>query len=203
MNKIKKGQKIKTIIVIIILILSLSVIIANGIFTEHQIRLLPQLLNKSLGQIKYEYSKMDCTKFTETEVAQGYFLAFVTGYCRPTPQAYANRHAWLCAVALNCSCPNGRSQANDCSDKGMTWSACYDFNDKTTPYCNMTASQEEPNVGHAAADWNCFEKNSIVNIDGKNYRVTDRGGAIKGRRFDIWVDNCKDAYKITGIYKVR
>ncbi|MFH0840623.1 MAG: hypothetical protein V1865_01380 [bacterium] len=199
----KTSRKIKGIVVIILLVLSLGVIIGNEIFTRHQIRLLPQLLNKSLSQIKYEYSQMDCTKFTEEEIAQGYFLAFVTGYCRPTPEAYSSRHAWLCAVALNCSCPRGRTSNNDCSDKGMIWSSCYDFDHSTIPYCNMTASQAEPDVGHAAADWDCFEKNSIVNIDGKNYKITDRGGAIKGRRFDIWVDNCSDAYKTTGIYKVR
>lgn len=199
----KEKRKLKTIIVIIVLILSLGVIIGNEIFTDYQIRLLPQLLNKSLGQIKYEYTRMDCTKFTEEEIAQGYFLAFVTGYCRPTLNAYRNRHAWLCAVALNCSCPRGRTSNNDCADKSLIWSSCYDFNPKTTPYCNLTASQIEPGVGHAAADWDCFESGSIVNIGGKNYKITDRGGAIRGRRFDIWVDNCSEAYKTTGLYKVR
>jgi len=197
------ARKIKITIVIVALALSLGVIIANEIFTEHQIRLMPQLLNKSLGQIKYEYSQMDCTKFTEEEIAQGYFLAFVTGYCRPTPDAYNSRHAFLCAVALNCSCPRGRTGLNDCGNKSMTWSSCSDFNAETTSYCNMTATQAEPGVGHAAADWGCFEPNSIVNIGGKNYKITDRGGAIKGRRFDIWVDNCSKAFKTTGLYRVR
>lgn len=159
-----------------------------------------------LEDLTKKYQSMDCSSITKEELAKG-FTTLVTGYCRPkTNTAYgtssASRKDFLCSVGLNCSCPGNKKGAkNDCcNSKGYCWTPCADFDDKTTTYCNQTAAGGEPGVGQIAADWKCFPKDSTVCIGGKNYKVTDKGSAIKGTRFDVWTDNCSEAYSLTGEY---
>lgn len=139
----------------------------------------------------------------------GGFAAFTTAYCRPTTSTnYGDtsqaRKDFLCKVGLNCSCPAGRSPTNDCQNsQGFGWKSCSDFDDKNLAYCNQTASGGEPSSGQVAADWSCFSKNSSVCINGTTYAVTDKGSAIKGRRFDIWVNDCSQAGNYTGTVNVK
>ncbi len=161
------------------------------------------LLTKPLEEIRSDYADRSCSQFSASEKEAGYYEAFVTGYCKPKPAEFENRQAFLCSVALNCSCPNGKTTEANCSSSSLKWQGCRDFDEKTLPYCHQTASTLEPAAGHLAADWKCFPKGSLVEIDGKEYTVTDKGGLIKGRRFDIWFDDCDGATNATGIYKVK
>jgi len=161
------------------------------------------LLTKPIEKIRDDYSLQSCKEFTAEEEANNYFEAFVTGYCRPQAIDYTRRQDFLCAVALNCSCPNGINDKEKCSSNSLNWSSCNDFNDKTTAYCDKTASSLEPKSSHVAADWKCFPKDTPLEIDNTIYKVTDKGGIIKGRRIDIWFDSCAEALKATGIYRVK
>lgn len=161
------------------------------------------LLTKPIEKIRDDYSRQSCKQFSQKEIADNYFEAFITGYCRPQAKEYNNRKDFLCAVALNCSCPNGINQKEKCSSNSLTWFSCNDFNEEKNTYCDKTASSLEPETGHVAADWECFPKNTLLEIDKKNYKVTDKGGVIKGRRIDIWFNDCQEALKATGIYQVK
>ncbi|MDD4412880.1 MAG: 3D domain-containing protein [Patescibacteria group bacterium] len=167
-------------------------------------KLIRQMIVRPLAEVMSQYQNQACDSFSEQELAQGYFEALVTGYCRPSANNFADRHQFLCSVGLNCACPAGRAEVADCQGRsGLTWSACKDFDDATVDYCHQTASQSQPQSGSAAADWHCFNKNSIVEIENKKYLITDKGSAITGRRFDLWFDNCQDALEAIGIYKVK
>jgi 3D (Asp-Asp-Asp) domain-containing protein len=169
-----------------------------------KIKLFGKLLTKSLENVREDYAKKSCSDFSEAEIKQGYFEALVTGYCKPNPRNFKNRDDFLCAVGLNCSCPNGRNETAGCALGGsLAWSPCHDFDDQTIPYCHQTATGAEPKPGDVAVDWSCFAKGSIVNINERDYRVTDKGAAITGRRADIWFADCQDAFKVIGIYKIR
>ncbi len=161
------------------------------------------LLTKSIEDIREDYALKSCQDFSEEERHSGYFEAFVTGYCKPDIKNYKTRQDFLCALALNCSCPNGISQLAKCSSNSLTWSACNDFDNTKIAYCDKTASSLEPEDGHIAADWSCFPLHTVLEIDNKTYYVTDKGGIIKGRRIDIWFNDCTEALKATGIYKVK
>lgn len=161
------------------------------------------LLTSSLEEIRNDYTERPCNFFSEAEKKEGYFEAFVTGYCKPKTADFVYRNDFLCSVALNCSCPNGKVEERNCHSSSFSWQGCKEFNDKELDYCHQTASTLKPEAGHVAADWQCFQKNSQVEIDKKVYTITDRGGLIKGRRFDIWLDDCSEAEKTTGIYKVK
>lgn len=195
----------KSLLILIILILAL----VAGIFwlitnQPHKIKLFSLLISRPLDVIRQDYAKQDCHNFSQTEKNQGYFDAFITGYCKPQADQFKNRQDFLCAVALNCSCPNGQEKINDCSVSGpLSWSSCTDFDDKKTDYCNQTASLSKPGAGQVAADWSCFPSKSSIIINNRSYLVTDKGSAITGRRFDIWFDNCTDAFKATGIYQIK
>lgn len=153
-----------------------------------------------LEQIESEYAARGC--LTEAEKNSS-FTAQITGYCGPQSSSYSNRQDFLCAVGLNCTCPNGRSSSKKCNSKNFCWTCCNDFDDKNTPYCNATKSGGKPAEGQVAADWSCFPKSSQVCIGGTTYRVTDVGSAIKGRRFDVWQNSCAAAYDITGTYQTK
>lgn len=161
------------------------------------------LLTKPIEKIREDYSKKDCKTFSEKEQLDGYFEAFVTGYCKPKASNYKADKDFLCAVALNCSCPKGKNDKSECSSNSLNWKACNAFNDLTTSYCDQTASGLKPVAGHVAADWSCFPQNTSLDIEDKTYKVTDKGGVIKGRRIDIWFDDCDEALKATGIYKIK
>jgi 3D (Asp-Asp-Asp) domain-containing protein len=170
---------------------------------NNKFKLLRAMINKPLTQVIEEYSSQSCLVFTPQEQKQGYFEALVTGYCRPRATSYTKRQDFLCAVGLNCSCPSGRSKDLSCGDKGLTWAPCLDFNESQIAYCNQTATFSQPAPGTVAADWNCFQPNSHINIADKKYLVADKGSAIKGRRFDLWLDDCQQALNIIGIYQVK
>lgn len=161
------------------------------------------LLTSQLDEIRADYSKQDCRRFSDAEKQQGYFEAFVTGYCKPKAADFPTRNEFLCAVALNCSCPAGKQPEASCASSSLSWQGCSEFNEATIDYCHQTASEIRPETGHVAADWSCFPSESAVTIDDKDYLVADKGGIIKGRRFDIWFDDCAEALKATGIYKVK
>ncbi len=193
-------------ILLAILIISVAILLLFWPLSGWQgpkIKLFAKLLTKSIENVREDYAKKSCTEFNKQELKQGYFDALVTGYCKPSPENFTNRADFLCAVGLNCSCPNGRDETAGCALEGsLTWSPCKEFDNKTIPYCHQTATGAEPKPGDVAADWNCFAKNSTININNQNYHVTDKGSAITGRRADIWFANCQDAFKVMGIYKV-
>jgi len=192
---------IKKYFIIIFIILIVGAIYINKNYDLTHLKIYKMLLFKSLDEIRDEYALKDCKNFSEKEKNNG-FDAFVTAYCKPLSENYNDRKEFLCALGLNCSCPAGRNDEKDCSSNSLSWSSCLDFNDKKTSYCDKTASGEIPQEGEVAADWDCFPKKSIVNINNKNYKVTDKGSIIKGRRFDIWFQNCQDTFMKTGIYKI-
>jgi len=159
---------------------------------------------QKLKDLTKQYESKSCSTLSEEEKMNG-FSSLVTGYCKPTTTTNygdTDRKNFLCSVGLNCSCPAGRnSGANDCcNSKNLCWSSCKDFNDKNTEYCNKTTSGGEPGVGQIAADWSCFPKNSSICINKIDYKVTDKGSAIIGTKFDVWTDNCNQAYNLTGVY---
>lgn len=159
-----------------------------------------------------EYSKMDCPKGTEGTDG---FKVLVTGYCRPPMPTFGvtsptDIDNFYCSVGLNCGdCPSGRSATANCGNSvGFAWKGCKPFT--TGDYCTKTASGNEPKTGEIAADWNCFAKGSTISIPGlkekgiskaESLKVTDKGSAIKGRRFDVWTGtDCNKAKELTGTY---
>lgn len=66
-----------------------------------------------------------------------------------------------------------------------------------TAYCHKgrTASGILTRPGIIAADPRIHKLGSKVKVNGKEYLVADTGGAIKGKRIDIWMGSCSDARK--------
>lgn len=193
---------VKILIVIILAFIIFSLLTPDGYFGS-RFKLYRLLLTSSLEEIRNDYANQPCDSFSETEKKEGQFEAFVTGYCKPQAADFESRNDFLCSVALNCSCPNGKIEEKNCHSSSFRWQGCKDFNNQQVDYCHQTASTVKPEAGHVAADWKCFDMNSQVEIDKKIYTITDRGGLIKGRRFDIWFDDCSEAEKTTSIYKVK
>lgn len=193
---------IKVIFLIGIAYLVFHLITQDGIYSA-RFKMYRLLLTKPLDEIRSDYAEKSCMVFNDQEKKDGYFEAFVTGYCKPQAKEFQERKNFLCSVALNCSCPNGKETEKNCASSSLSWQGCKEFDDKNTEYCHQTASTIKPEAGHIAADWGCFAKNSELEIDNKKYNVTDKGGIIKGRRFDIWFNSCSEAEKSTGIYKVK
>ncbi len=190
------------ITVLIAIVLSIPfLLLSRG--QSHKLKLLSHLIFNSLDKVRQEYASESCVQFSQQEIKQGHFEALVTGYCKPKAADFKSRSDFLCAVGLNCSCPNGRNEGAGCAlGQSFVWSPCQEFDDQKVDYCHQTASQSKPQAGTVAADWACFPKNSLININGQDYQITDKGSAIKGRRFDIWFDNCQDAFRVLGIYKI-
>jgi 3D (Asp-Asp-Asp) domain-containing protein len=193
---------IKIISIAALAFLIFHLVTQDGVYSS-RFKMYRLLLTKPLDEIRNDYAKKSCQIFSQHEKNDGYFEAFVTGYCKPKTSDFQERKNFLCSVALNCSCPNGTEKEKNCSSSSLSWQGCKEFDDTKVDYCHQTASTLKPEAGHIAADWGCFAKNSEVEIDNKKYSVTDKGGIIKGRRFDIWFDTCSEAEKTTGIYKVK
>jgi 3D (Asp-Asp-Asp) domain-containing protein len=129
---------------------------------------------------------------------------YATGYYKPLYNKN-NKDFW-CIIAMQCSCPKGVDTTKNCDNLyGKTfpnYHPCIEF-DENTPYCNMTASGAEPQIGTIAGPSDCrgvLPMNSQVCFKGKTYTITDSGGGIKGRRIDIWSGNSLDAaYANTGV----
>lgn len=196
------NKKILFIIIIVLLFVSLQVI--NNYIQPNlpRLKLAVKMLNKTFAEVQADFSSQDCKKFSDEEKANG-FEGLVTAYCKPKAAEFKSRQEFLCAVGLNCSCPNGRNQTKDCESSTLKWSSCLDFNENKSAYCDQTADQSEPTAGHVAADWSCFPQNTRININEQIYTVVDKGSAIKGRRFDVWYDDCRDIEKKTGIYNIK
>ncbi len=195
--------KILKIIILIVIAFAIFHLLTPDGFYANRFKLYRLLLTKSLEDIRSDYSERSCADFSEQEKKDGYFEAFVTGYCKPRADDFRSREAFLCSTALNCSCPNGKTEEKNCRSSSLSWQGCKEFDDGSIDYCHQTASTLKPEAGHVAADWKCFMKKSRVEIDGKEYTITDKGALITGRRFDIWFNSCAEAEKATGIYKVK
>ena len=61
----------------------------------------------------------------------------------------------------------------------------------------VTATGKKAKWGVVAADWRVIPKHSRIHITGFDtlFRVEDKGGAIKGRRIDIWFPSHKRALR--------
>jgi 3D (Asp-Asp-Asp) domain-containing protein len=71
-----------------------------------------------------------------------------------------------------------------------------------TDYVQLTASGTVPTPGRTiSADWGIIEPGTVVMIDGNEYVVEDRGGAVKGRTIDKLVDCHEYAIQKGIIYK--
>jgi hypothetical protein len=139
---------------------------------------------------------------TDAELAAGVTF-YATGYYKP---AYvANDAKFLCVIAMQCSCPNGRDMTKNCDSLyGKTfpnYHPCIAFGPEV-PYCNMTSSGTVPKLGDIAGPKSCtgnLPPGTKVCFKGKTYTITDTGGGIDGKRIDIWSGNSLDqAYANTG-----
>jgi len=121
--------------------------------------------------------------------------------------------AFFCAVGMDCSCPQGYETSLRCyadagtysaagSERG--WSPCKPFS-KTTPYCDNAGKKMIPNQT-VAADNECFTTagDCQIRVDGIfDLTITDTGGAIQGRRFDLYTDVNSSPLFETGIHHVK
>jgi 3D (Asp-Asp-Asp) domain-containing protein len=139
------------------------------------------IISHTVGKSAETYKGQSCN---QSIFSGGPVEFFTTGYYKPP---YENSQKFFCDVGLQCSCPSGSSQIGpNKSLCGHKYKYCSPFA-AGIPYCNKTASGVEPVVGHIAADGNCFNFGDKVCLGGKiTLTVTDRGSAIKGRRFDIF-----------------
>lgn len=139
------------------------------------------IISHTIGKSADSYKSQSCNR---SIFSGGPVEFFTTGYYKPP---YENSQKFFCDVGLQCSCPTGSSQIGpNKSLCGHKYKYCSPF-PAGIPYCNKTASGDEPQVGHIAADGNCFNFGDKVCLGGKiTLTVTDRGSAIKGRRFDIF-----------------
>ena len=71
---------------------------------------------------------------------------------------------------------------------------------EATAYCDrgFTSSGAWTRRGLVAADPRVLPQGSVIDIKYEDttlheYRVMDRGSAVKGYRIDIWMENCDDA----------
>lgn len=100
----------------------------------------------------------------------------------------------LALLILLASCALGSSGRAEAEETPFSVSA-YSICDGSTPCHGLTASGRRVQAGvTVAADWRVFEPGSWVDIDGVGRRrVDDRGGAIKGRRLDLYMNTRAEA----------
>jgi hypothetical protein len=147
-------------------------------------------------------SYRDATCASETDLTEGVEF-YATGYYKPR---WENTKNFWCVVAMQCSCPNGINHSETCDflygETFPGYHPCQYFSE-STPYCNLTASGQAPQLGDIAGPGNCQDTlpyGTKVCFKGKTYTITDTGGGIKGKRIDIWSgDSLKDAYANTGM----
>ena len=148
------------------------------------------------------YLKAGCA--TDQELVTGVNF-YATGYCQPT---WANTKKFYCAIAMNCSCPPGvgTDTSKNCDEffvtlakAGKHYSPCNAF-PKNIDYCNRTSSGEAPYIGSIAGP-KCSNLNygDKVCFNGRTYTINDSGGAIQGKRIDIWTGNCAGTSAVTGM----
>jgi 3D (Asp-Asp-Asp) domain-containing protein len=147
------------------------------------------------GAAAQSYENKTCP--TQEELNSGTQF-YATGYYRPP---YGTDLKSLCMIAMNCSCPNNnaKDRSKNCDayfSKFKGYAPCQPFTCPTSNndcYCNRTSGNTSPQPGDIAADTSCsgLGYGSKVCATDKNgnrttYTVRDTGGAIKGRRIDIW-----------------
>lgn len=67
-------------------------------------------------------------------------------------------------------------------------------NNKHEGFIQKTASGTIPKENHTiAADWNVFPAGTKLVLNGKEYTVEDRGGAINGKKIDVYFNSHQDA----------
>ncbi|MBA4319844.1 MAG: hypothetical protein C0412_15710 [Flavobacterium sp.] len=155
-----------------------------------------EFIKAKTGGTAEKYKNMPCP--TAKELADGVEI-YTTGYYAPV---WGDDHKSLCMIAMNCSCPNGKDSKNNCDDifpnydKG--YQPCKQF-PRETPYCNATGRPpyKAPHLGNptSVAAPLCIKDHAQLCINKKNYVVDDVGGAIQGRRIDIWSGNSIEATK--------
>jgi hypothetical protein len=159
-------------------------------------------------------SYRDTTCATDDELQNGVQF-YATGYYKAP---WGTSHHDLCMIAMQCNCPdlNNDNQpdvdtSSDCTDvfpnykraDGQPYRPCKAFPQGTT-YCNKTASGKAPSIGSIAGPTNCSNLpykpgTTQVCFKGKTYTILDTGGAIKGRRIDIWSSSLEEANAQTGV----
>ena len=164
-------------------------------------RQITRMINQKNSGKSESYRNVGCA--SDTELASGSAF-YATGYCKPT---WSNTEKFFCMIAMNCSCPNGKDTSKNCDkyfSKIKNYAPCNYFDEKTE-YCNKTSSGQAPRVGSASspgtiAGPSCsnLPTNTQVCFNGTTYIINDTGGAIQGKRIDIWTGNCADATKVTG-----
>lgn len=95
-----------------------------------------------------EYNKKPCPTLAE---AQNGFSAFFTTYYKPLPGDKGSFESFLCNVAMQCTCPNGKDTYK-CSH-GLR--ACKPF-DTSKPYCTGGMGGAVEANSSLAVDTNCF-----------------------------------------------
>ncbi|HEU0051479.1 MAG TPA: 3D domain-containing protein [Patescibacteria group bacterium] len=131
----------------------------------------------------------------------------------PAPGTNASWN-FFCAVGMECSCPLGYESNLRCyADSGAYaptginhgWAPCKPFDQKTA-YCDETNPQKYIPNQTVAADNNCFDLNAgcQIEVDGTyTLTITDTGGAIQGRRFDLYTKAGEEPLFPTGLHSVR
>ncbi len=136
-----------------------------------------------------EAARFEVAPCVTTEELEKGVEFYSTAYFKPP---YENTPDFFCKVGLNCSCPNGlnKALANRCGTK-RKWTPCNYFG-PDTPYCHQPASGQTLVVGDSIAAppnrGGCqhFALGEKVCYAGHTFTVHDRGGAITGKRIDIW-----------------
>jgi 3D (Asp-Asp-Asp) domain-containing protein len=165
-----------------------------------RIDILSKLADSRNGGNADSFKNSGCA--TDAELAAGVDF-YATGYFKPPYTGDAN---FFCVIAMQCSCPNGTDNTKVCDIYKKTYPnyhPCKDFT-SSTPYCNMTSSGSIPQLGDIAGpDCSNLKAGTYVCFKGKTYKITDRGGGIKGKRIDIWSgSDLNKAYANTGVGKL-
>jgi len=141
-----------------------------------------------------DYKKMPCPTTAELSAAKGVKFYATAYYKYPHKD---NSLYTRCMIHMQCSdCPNGVAKDENCDDifpkLGYRYYPCNPFDNED--YCKKTSSGNKPKWGDIAVDPKCISKGEQVciqktGLQGKTFTAVDTGGAIEGRRIDIWSEN--------------
>jgi len=182
------------------------------------------LENPGLKSTADEYKIMSCPSSAELLAGVKFFT---TGYYKPNFEDKERYQSFWCNIAMQCSCPNGREVEYSCQSGTMKWQPCKKFNNDV-PYCNAAAEMrtpppppgqttptKTPEPWVTVAQKGCNMTGTVLKVfgskqDGVNtavWYVHDTGGAITGRRIDLYFGQGPSAYqqavKSTGIVTVK